>query len=136
MFGLSTGLGKLRILADGLLERCDKKKREDRVADVNLDFVVEEDELYVNGNCSFNADLDAWKVKFWSDKKAGSSWYRAPVQMSNIDVCKSIVDQKSFLYPFIKDFPPCPVKKGVSFQHCMDHLTIIEFSRMYGFSIW
>lgn len=122
MFGLPTVLGKFHMLADGLIERCDTKKSQDRVADLQIEFLVEEDELYFNGNCTINADIEAWTARFWTDKKAGSVWFRAPFQRSNIDVCGGVVDTKSFLNPYFKDQKPCPLKKGVSSQHCIDQV--------------
>lgn len=75
---------------------------------------------------------NTWKMKFWTEKKSGSIWHRTAIQMSNIDVCQSLVDKKQFLYPYLKVYGPCPVKKGVSYQCSIGRFRVIEFFRMFG----
>lgn len=108
--------GKMRLLGDGPVERCDKKPEKDFILNCKgLEFLVENDEAYVNGNCTFNVPVDVWKVSFYTERKMGATWVRAPIQGSGIDVCNSLVDEKEFLHPFVKALPPCPFKKGVSY---------------------
>lgn len=105
--------GKIRLIGDGPVQRCDKKPAKDLIIDCGLEFLTEEDDALLNGNCTFNADVTNWLVSFWSEKKMGASWFRSPFQGSNIDVCKNLVDEKEFLHPALKGLPPCPFKKGV-----------------------
>lgn len=112
--------GRIRLLGDGPVERCDKKPVEDLVMWLDIEFLVENDDAFVNGNATFNVDVDVWKANFWTERKIGAKWYRAPIQGSNVDICRSLVDERSFLHPFLKGPHPCPYKKGVcsiSIQH-------------------
>lgn len=126
---------KIRLLVDGKLERCDPKAPKTLIYECDLEFLVENDETFVNGNCTFNADVDVWLVSFWTEKKMGASWIRAPIQGSNLDVCKNIVEEKELLNPFLKAFQPCPFKKGVCFLFSRINCCItVEFiSRTFYF---
>lgn len=120
--------GRIRLLGDGPVEFCDKKSAKDFIIDINLEFLVENDDAFVNGNLTFNAEMKEWKANFWTERKVGASWFRAPIQGSNVDYCKSLVDESDFFYPFLKDFPPCPFKKGVSLNlFCNKHFKVLLF---------
>lgn len=105
--------GKVRLFIDGQLERCDPKASSELINNCDLEFLVENDETYVNGNCTFNADVEVWKANFWTEKKVKGSWFRAPIQGSNVDVCKNLVDEEELFNPFFKGLAGCPFKNGV-----------------------
>lgn len=105
--------GKIRVLIDGQLEQCDPNSAMNPVYNCDVEFLVEEDETCVNGNASFSADIDVWKASFWTEMKMGSSWIPTPIKGSNIDVCKSFIDEREILYPFLNGLATCPFKKGV-----------------------
>lgn len=117
----------MRLLADGPLERCDKKPEKNLILNCyGLEFLTDNDDSFVNGNCTLNAPVDVWKMNFWTEKKTGATWIRAPIQGTGVDICNSFVDEKDFFYPFAKGFGPCPFKKGVS-QFFDSIATLIAF---------
>lgn len=111
---VSYSVAKLRILADGMLEKCDSNANSPGAIEPNIEFIMDDnDVLFLNGTYFFHREIKKWPVKFYTMRLVEGNWIYAPFQRIVEDFCKVIHSPMEVWYFIFKKVGGCPIKKGV-----------------------